>query len=163
MVKAHGPARVWGFDSLLRHKIECENWPILLPASTEISVNANQSHKLVHLGLSESQLGSKVIGFVGQYFQITGGPAFITHLRKPGSILRRECQLLLVLPKLLILVILDQRVRDAAKGLLDRLLISQPRFLLPRFSQLDAGADPSAGENGLCQRSSNTPQPSQTS
>ncbi len=65
--------------------------PLLLPSSTQVSVNANQGYKLIQLGLSESQFGSKVIGFVGQHLQVTGGPAFITHLRKPGRILGREC------------------------------------------------------------------------
>ncbi len=43
------------------------NRVLLLPAATEASVNANQTYKLIQLSLSESLLGSKVIGFIGQH------------------------------------------------------------------------------------------------
>ncbi len=80
---------------------------LLLPASTQISVNADQSHKLIQLSLSESQLGIKVIGFVGQHLQVAGGSASVAHLRKLCGVLSGERQVLLVLPKLLVLVILN--------------------------------------------------------
>jgi hypothetical protein len=50
----------------------------LLPASTKVSVNADQSYKLIRLSLSESQLGIEVIGFIGQHLQVTGGSAVIS-------------------------------------------------------------------------------------
>src|ERR1700687_1583507 len=123
----------------------------LLPASTKVSVNAHQSYKLIRLSLSESQLGIEVIGFIGQHLQVTGGPAALAHLRKMCRVFGRQRQLLLVLPELPVLVILNQRVRDSAKSLLDRLLISQHHFLLARLTELDAGTDPSPGEKGLYQ------------
>jgi hypothetical protein len=79
----------------------------LLPAATEVSVNENQTYEFVQLSLSESQLGSKVIGFVGQHLQVTGGSAAIAHLRKVRRILSLERQLLLVLPEFPVLVILN--------------------------------------------------------
>jgi|ERR1700730_5352811 len=121
------------------------------------SVNANQTCKLIQLRLSESQLGIKVIGFVGQHLQVTGGPASIAHLRKLRRVLGRERQLLLVPPEVLVLVILNQRVGNPTKSLLDGLPISQQRFLLPRLSELDVGTNPSPGENGLYQCSSKIP------
>ncbi|SRR6266404_402271 len=60
---------------------------LLLPAATEVSVNENQTYKFVQLSLSESQFGSKVIGFVGQHLQVTGGSASIAHLRKLRRVL----------------------------------------------------------------------------
>jgi len=47
--------------------------------------------------------------------------------------------------------VLNQRVRDSTKCLLDRLLIGQHRFLLPRLSVFDVGTNPSSGEYGLHQ------------
>src|ERR1700723_153530 len=60
---------------------------LLLPAATEVSVNENQTYKFIQLSLSESQFGSKVVGFVGQHLQITGGSASIAHLRKLRRVL----------------------------------------------------------------------------
>jgi hypothetical protein len=60
---------------------------LLLPAATEVSVNENQTNKFVQLSLSESQLGGKVIGFVGQHLQVTGGSASIAHLRELRRVL----------------------------------------------------------------------------
>ncbi len=134
----------------------------LLPASTKVSVNANQSYKLIRLSLSESELGVEVIGFIGQHLQVTGGSASITHLRKTCRVLSRERQLLLVLAEFPVLVILNECVRDSAKSLLDGLLISQHHFLLARLTELDAGTNPSPGEEGLYQRSTKTPQPRRT-
>src|SRR5258708_8340168 len=133
---------------------------LLLPAATEVSVNANQTCKLIQLSLSKSQLGIEVIGFIGQHLQVTGRSASIAHLRKLRRVLGRERQLLLVFPELPVFVVLNQRVRDPATSLLHRLLISQQCLLLPRFSEPDVGTNPSPGENGLHQRSSETPQPS---
>jgi hypothetical protein len=70
----------------------------------------DQSYKLIRLRLSDSQCGIKVIRFVGQHFQITGGSASIAYLRELRRILSRERQLLLALPELAVLVMLNQRV-----------------------------------------------------
>src|ERR1700675_4504934 len=123
----------------------------LLPASAKVSVNANQSYKLIRLSLSESRFGIEVIGFIGQHLEITVGSASIVHLRQTCRIFGRERQLLLVLAELPIFVILSQRLRDSAKSLLDRLLISQDHFLLARLTELDAGKNPSPFEDGLDQ------------
>ena len=61
----------------------------LLPASPKVSVNQNQTYKLIQLSLSESQLGIKVIRFIGQYLEVTGGSASIAHLRKLRRVLSR--------------------------------------------------------------------------
>src|ERR1700737_733234 len=111
----------------------------LLRAPTKISVNENQTYKLIRLSLSESQLGTEVIGFIGQHLQVTRGSASIAHLRKFCRVLSRERQLQLVFPELPVLVIPNERIRDSAKSLLDRLPISQHHFLLPRLTELDAG------------------------
>src|SRR5258708_6659824 len=97
----------------------------LLPASAEISVNTNQGYKFIRLRLSKSELGTEVVGFVGQHLQVAGGSASISHLRKVRRVLSRERQLLLELPEFAVLVIFNQRVRDPTKRLLDRLLIGQ--------------------------------------
>jgi len=60
---------------------------LFLPAPTEVSVNENQTHELIQLGLSESQLGVKIIGFIRQDLQVTGSSASIAHLRKVSRIL----------------------------------------------------------------------------
>jgi hypothetical protein len=64
---------------------------LFLPASTEISVNADQAEKLIQLSLSESQLSIKIIGFVRQNLQVAGGAASIAHLRKLRCVLSGEC------------------------------------------------------------------------
>jgi len=130
----------------------------LLPAAAQGLIELDQTYKLIRLSLSKSQLGGEVIGFVRQHLQVTSSSASIAHLRKLRRVLSRERQLLLVLPEFPILVILNQLIRDPAKSLLDRLLISQECFLFPRLSELDAGTNPSPGKNGLYQRSSKIPQ-----
>jgi len=83
-----------------------------------------QAHSLE---LSESQFGIKVIRFIGEHFEVTGSSTSIAHLTELRRVLSRECQLLLVFPELPVLVILNKRVRDPTKSLLNRLPISQHR------------------------------------
>src|SRR5712664_2488539 len=133
---------------------------LFLPASTEIPVNANQRQELIQLSLSESQLSIKIVGFVCQHLQVAGGAPSITRLRKPRRVLSGKCKLLLLLSELSVFAVLDERVRNSTKSLLDGLLIDQRCFLLPRLRELYIGANSSSGEDGLHQGSSETPQPS---
>src|SRR5712692_1656563 len=100
-------------------------YSLFVPASTEISVNADQTQKLIQLSLSESQLGIKIIGFVRQHLQVAGGAASIARFRKPGRVLSGKRELLLLLSELPVFAVLDQRVRNATKGLLDGPLVDQ--------------------------------------
>src|SRR5712675_2075634 len=80
---------------------------LIFPASTEISVNANQPQEFIQLSLSKTQLRIEIIGFVRQHFQITCGAPSITRLRKPGRVLSGKRKLLLLLPELSIFAVLD--------------------------------------------------------
>src|SRR6267142_6080657 len=82
-------------------------YSLSLPASTEISVNAHQTQELIQLSLSKSQLCIKIIGFVRQHLQIACGAASITHLRKPGRVLRGKRELLLLPSELLIFTVFN--------------------------------------------------------
>jgi hypothetical protein len=103
----------------------------LLPASPKVSVNESQTYKLIQLSLSESQLGIKVISFIGQYLEVTGGSASIAHLRTLRRVLSRNRQLLLVLPELLVLVILNQPIRDPCRASLN---LTPERILVMCFA-----------------------------
>ena len=82
------------------------------------------------MSLSESQLSRKVIGFVGQDLQVAGGAASVARLRKPGRVLCGKRKLLLLPSELPVFALLDQRVRNPTKRLLDGLLVDQQCFLL---------------------------------
>src|ERR1700730_15179305 len=103
------------------------------------------------MSLSESQLGIKIVGFVCQHLQVAGGATSIAHLRKLRCVLSGKCQLLLLLSELPVLAILDQRVRNSTKSLLDGLLVDQQCFLLPSFGEPHAGTNSSTSEDGLYQ------------
>src|SRR6266850_3335613 len=55
-------------------------YSLFLPASTEVSVNANQTQELIELSLSEAQLSIKIVGLVCQHLQVACGAASIARL-----------------------------------------------------------------------------------
>ena len=102
----------------------------LLPTTSQVLIDLDQSYKLILLSLSESQFSIKIIRFVGKHFEVTSSSASIPGLRKLRRVLRRERQLLLVFPELSVLVIPNQHVRNFAKGLLDRTVECEVEKLL---------------------------------
>jgi hypothetical protein len=82
----------------------------VLPTASQVLIDLHQSYKLIRLRLWDSQCGIKVIRFVVQHFQITGGSASMACLRELRRILSREPQLPLARPELAVLVMLNQRV-----------------------------------------------------
>src|SRR5215472_14528585 len=98
------------YSKLLRSQPLMPPCHLRLPASPEISVNFNQTHKFIELSLSQTQFGIEGIGLVGQNLQVAGSAAAVTQLRKPRRILGRQHQLLLMLPELAVLLISNQRV-----------------------------------------------------
>jgi len=59
--------------------------------------------------------------------------------------------MLLLLSEFPVFAVLDQRVRNSTKSLLDGLLVDQQCFLLPSFGEPHTGTNSSAGEDGLYQ------------
>ena len=60
---------------------------LLLPTAAQRLVELHQSNEFVRLGLRQSQRGGEGICFIGQHFQVVGGPGLEAHLRQPRRIL----------------------------------------------------------------------------
>src|SRR5208283_115123 len=89
-----------------------------LPAPTEVSVNVDESQELIQLSLCQAQFGVESIRFIGEHLQVVGGATAVAQLGKPGGILGRKHELLLMLPVLTTFLISNQRVRYSPKSLL---------------------------------------------
>ena len=133
---------------------------LLLPPTSQRIVELDESQSFVKFCLRQAQLGIEIAGIAVQDFEVTRDPTLVTNIREPRGILRRCTEQLLLCPEFLILTVCDQRVRNFAEGLLDRLLVDENGFLFLCFRQPHVGADFSGGENGLSQLTTKTPQTS---
>ena len=62
---------------------------LLLPAAAQRSIELYQCVQLISLRLGKVQFGGKIVGLVGQYFQIARGPALVSHIGEARRILGR--------------------------------------------------------------------------
>ena len=113
----------------------CKGWVTVgvrssFPTPAETLVELNRRQKLIQLRRDQVELGGKIVGFIGEHFEIACHATAVSHMRQPGGILRRIHQQLLLFTKLLSLALGDQGVGDITKGALDRLLIKEHGFLL---------------------------------
>ena len=108
---------------------------LLLPPAAKRLIQLYRRQIFIQLRLHQLQLSIKRIRLVREHFQIPRHAAVVPHVRKTRRILRRREQQFLLLPKLLRLPPCNQRIRNALKRALNRLLIRQQKLLPLRLDR----------------------------
>ena len=98
---------------------------LLLPTAAQRVVELDKRKALVQTGAGQVQLGREIIGLVGQHFQIARRAAAIAHFGKIRRALRRGREQFLVLAKLAVFRVGNQRIGNLAERGLNGLLISR--------------------------------------
>src|SRR5262245_52634742 len=98
------------------------------PAAAERAVEPHPRQQLVALRLRQLQLRVEKLALGVEDLEIARHAAAIADVGEPGRVAQRDDERFLLDAKLAALAVLDERVRDVAEGLLDRLPVTLERF-----------------------------------
>ena len=112
----------------------------LFPAAAERPVDLNESEEFVELRVGEAELGREQAAVAVQHFEVARGAALVPQIGQPPRIARGSGEQFLLLTKVPALPVGDERVRDVAQRLLNRLLVDERGLFALCRGQLHAGA-----------------------
>src|SRR6185437_5360710 len=137
-----------GASKLVQSWIERDS-PLLLPTAAKRPIKLHIIEHLVQFGLRQGEFGRVVARVRVQDFQIARCSASISQIGEAAGVLRRFRERILLLAKILVLRVSDERVRDLPKRLLNRLLVYERRLLLLCLGQAYIAFQGSSGKERL--------------
>ncbi len=109
------------------------------PATPERSVDLDQREEFAQLRVGEAELRREQPAVAVQHLEVARRAALIPQIGQPPRIARGSGEQLLLLTKVPALPVRDERIRDIAQRLLNRLLVDERGLFALCRGQLHAG------------------------